>query len=55
MVLLKRAIRQRASALSLFFIALLSCGYSPGPRGEAESRADLGSHCEFILAKYPIA
>jgi len=30
MVLLKRAIRQRASALSLFFIALLSCGYSPG-------------------------
>jgi len=25
------------------------------PRGEAGSRSDLGSHCEFILAKYPIA
>jgi len=30
MVLLKRAIRQRARALRAFLIALLSCGYSPG-------------------------
>jgi hypothetical protein len=38
MVLLKRAIRQRARALGAFFVALLSCGYSPGleERLEAE-------------------
>jgi len=38
MVLLKRMIRQRASALRLFSTALLSCRYSPGPEERLERK-----------------
>ncbi len=54
MVLLKRAIRQRARALRLFSTALLSCGYSPGLE-ESWSGSESDSHCELILAVYPIS
>jgi len=38
MVLLKRTIRQRTSALRLFSIALLSCRWSPGPEERLEAK-----------------